>query len=67
MNGESDNLSSPPVTIIFTLRLWQESLGQGRCEWRGEVKNLQTGEARYFRRWQEIAALVPAMVPDRSP
>jgi hypothetical protein len=66
MNCESHHPPHPSATVIFTLRLWQEGLGQGLCEWRGEVKNVQTGEVRYFRSWAEIAALVPAMLPDPS-
>ena len=54
--------SRSPPTVIFTLRLWQEPLGDGRSEWRGEIKNLSTGEVRYVRLWEEIAALVPEML-----
>ena len=54
--------SRSPSTNLFTLRLWQEPLGDDRCEWRGEVKHLLTGEVRYFRRWEEIATLVPEML-----
>ena len=50
---------------IFTLRLWHEPLGNAEGEWRGEVKNISTGEVRYFRTWEEIAALVPAMLCER--
>lgn len=57
-----EELSRSPPAIIFTLRLWQEPLGHGRNEWRGEVKNVYTGEVRYFRRWEEIAELLPAML-----
>lgn len=64
MQSESQKLPHPSATAIFTLRLWQEELGQDQCEWRGEVKNVRTGEVRYFRRWEEIADLVPAMVPE---
>ena len=52
---------SPPANL-FTLRLWQEPLVDDRSEWRGEVKYLFTGEVRYFRRWEEIATLVPEML-----
>ena len=52
---------SPP-TDLFVLRLWQEPMGNDRSEWRGEVKNLYTGEVRYFRRWEEIAVFVPEML-----
>ena len=54
---------SPP-TVLFTLRLWQESLGNERREWRGEIKNLSTQETRYFRMWEEIAVFIPQMLPD---
>ena len=52
---------SPP-TVILTLRLWHEPLGNDQSEWRGEIKNLSTGEVRYFRRWDEIALLVRKMI-----
>ena len=58
------DISRSPPTVIFTLRLWQEPLDHDRSEWRGEVKNLSTGEVRYFRKWEEIAALVPKMLHD---
>ena len=60
-----DNSRSPP-TVLFTLRFWQEPLDAQRSEWRGEVKNLSTGEARYFRRWEEIAALVQRMLDNEN-
>jgi hypothetical protein len=56
--------SSP--TIIFTLRLWNEPLGNGQSEWRGEIKNLSTGEVRYFRMGEEITVLVFGMLCGRS-
>ena len=52
---------SPP-TVILTLRLWHEQVGHDQSEWRGEIKNLSTGEMRYFRRWDEIAALARRMI-----
>lgn len=58
-----ESTRSPP-TVLFTLRLWQEALGNERCEWRGEIKNLSTGEVRYFRTWDEIGVLIPPMLCD---
>ena len=52
---------SPP-TVILTLRLWHEPVGPDQGEWRGEIKNLSTGEIRYFRRWDEIATLARRMM-----
>ena len=58
--------SRSPPTELFTLRFWRESLDAQRSEWRGEVKNLSTGEARYFRHWEEIAALVQRMLDNEN-
>jgi hypothetical protein len=63
--GDKYKSSRSPPSIILTLRLWQESLGNEQSEWRGEVKNLTTGEVRYFRQWEEIAVLVPRMIEER--
>jgi hypothetical protein len=59
-----DENTRSPSTNIFTLRLWHEPLSKDKGEWRGEVKNIATGEVRYFRRWEEIAELVPDMLYD---
>ncbi len=56
---------SPP-TVIFTLRLWLEPLDHLQSEWRGELKNLSTGEVRYIRRWEEIARFVPIMLDEQE-
>ena len=51
-------ISRSPPTVLFTLRFWQEALDDTRSEWRGEVKNLSTGEVRYFTTGQESEARV---------
>jgi hypothetical protein len=56
----------PPPAIMMTLRLWLEVMGPQQSEWRGEIKNLTTGEARYFRRWEEMADIVRSMLADRG-
>jgi hypothetical protein len=52
---------SPP---IFTIRLWQEELDADHIEWRGEVKNILSGEVRYFRDWKTLAILLPRMLSE---
>jgi hypothetical protein len=52
---------SPP---IFTIRLWQETLDADHIEWRGEVKNILSGEVRYFRDWTTLAILLPRMLDE---
>jgi hypothetical protein len=43
---------------LFTVRVWLEELGEGRSEWRGKVQHVLSGEARYFRDWQTLAAFI---------
>lgn len=62
-----DNAARPPPTALLTLRLWQEPLGEHVGEWRGEVKNVMTGEVRYFRQWSEIGGWVAHMVDGSVP
>ncbi len=51
---------------LFTLRLWNEPLGRGQSEWRGEIKNLASGETRYFRYWDEVVDLLREMLPNSA-
>jgi len=52
---------------LFTVRLWQEDLGDGQHEWRGEVKDVASGQQHAFRDWDKLvwffkvacAALMP--------
>ena len=34
---------------IFTLHMWQETIGADESEWRGQVKHIPSGRVRYFR------------------
>jgi hypothetical protein len=61
----------PPSTIVMLIRLWQERLDAQHSEWRGAIKNVTTGEVRYFRGWEEIAHTIAALLahderPDRT-
>ena len=42
----------------FAVRVWQEDLGEGCFEWRGQVRHMLSGETRYFRDWQSLAAFI---------
>jgi hypothetical protein len=39
---------------LFTIRLWAEQIDAGHVEWRGKVQHVPTGEAHYFRSWQQL-------------
>jgi hypothetical protein len=60
--GIVSETSEGPSSVLFTLRLWYESFGSGQGEWRGEIRNLASGETHYFRHWNEIADLIPGML-----
>jgi len=41
---------------LFTVRMWRETLDEGRTEWRLRVQHVLSGERRYFRDWNEFEA-----------
>jgi hypothetical protein len=51
---------------LFTVRLWAEDLGDGQIEWRGKLQHVTSGQARYFRDWPVLIALLQMMLPDAT-
>ena len=47
---------------LFMVRMWLEDLGEGRTEWRGQVKHVVSGEVRYFREWNNLMTILQEMV-----
>ena len=47
-----------PSSRLFTLRLWQEELGEGQAEWRGRAQDIATGSGAYFRDWPGLIAVL---------
>jgi len=47
---------------LFTLRFWLEELGNDRREWRGQVKDVLSGEVGYFRDWTMLVDHLKAML-----
>jgi hypothetical protein len=55
---------------LFTVRMWQEELGEGQSEWRGKLQHVQSGEVLYFRQWSALVASLEKMLAEfeaRSP
>jgi hypothetical protein len=50
--------AKPPSTrsYLFMLRFWPEDMGDGRIEWRGQIKHVLSGETSYFRDWSALLA-----------
>lgn len=48
----------PLESHLFTVRLWKEDLGDGRSEWRGQVRDAIKRQTRYFRDWQTLSGFL---------
>lgn len=62
----SDGGRAMPHSHLFTLRLWQESLGDGRFEWRGKVQYVLSGRPYYFRDWSALACYLEQKLQELS-
>jgi hypothetical protein len=51
---------------FFTVRVWQEELGNGQTEWRGKVQHVHSGEVRYFREWSTLVAALLKMLTEHD-
>jgi hypothetical protein len=49
---------------FFTVRVWQEELGNDQTEWRGKVQHVHTGEVRYFREWPTLVTVLLKMLSE---
>ena len=56
-----------PHSHLFTLRLWEESLGEGKAEWRGRVQEITSGETAFFRDWPGLVATLTRLVSGATP
>jgi hypothetical protein len=52
------------TSYLFTLRLWEEPLGEGHTEWRVKVQNVTSGKTQYFREWPTLIHLLLSMLPE---
>lgn len=52
---------------LFTVRLWREDLGAGETEWRGQVTHVLSGEAYYFRCWDQLDLYLEVMAGRDKP
>ena len=56
-----------PHSHLFTLRLWEEALGEGKAEWRGRVQEITSGETAFFRDWPGLVATLTRLVSRATP
>lgn len=48
---------------VFIVRLWIEDLGEGKTEWRGQMKHVMSGEVKYFRDLSTLEEHLKIMLP----
>lgn len=48
------------------LQVWREILSQGHSEWRGRIKNLESGEVRFFRSTASLHQVMVQMLPQEE-
>jgi hypothetical protein len=51
-----------PQAHLFTLRVWEETLGEDEAEWRGRVQALSSGETAFFRGWPGLVATLSRLL-----
>jgi hypothetical protein len=50
-------------SYLFTVRVWPESVGDDRVEWRGKVQYVTSGEALFFRDWHSLVEFLEGTLP----
>lgn len=50
--------NSPRRSQVFIVRTWTEERGDHLEEMRGMVRNVHSGETRYFRTWRDLLTFV---------
>lgn len=68
--GEAHAMTSHTLEThsqLFTVRLWREELGAGETEWRGQVTHVLSGEAHYFRCWDQLGRHLEVMAGRDAP
>ncbi len=53
-----------PRSHLFTVRLWTESLGEERYEWRGRVQHVLSGRRRAFRDWPALVRYLERLLQE---
>ncbi len=56
----------PQASHLFTVRVWQEDLGNGEMEWRGKVQHVLSRETHYFREWSMLTTCLLAMLENAA-
>ena len=61
-----ERVSTGSTSHLFTMRVWEEEVDSGHFEWRGKIQLTTTGETRYFRSWDALLTILPAMLTEAT-
>jgi hypothetical protein len=53
-------------TVFFVLNVWEEELGVGRVEWRGQILHVDSDTVRSFEDWPELVELIAQALQSTS-
>jgi hypothetical protein len=59
-----DTSDQRPRSHLFTVRVWQEEIGQDLTECRGKVQLITNGNVCYFRGWEGLVPLLLSMLSE---
>ena len=51
---------------LFVVRTWLEQRGENSVKWRAMVRDVQSGETRYFGDSQDVAAFVRKLLDEQE-
>lgn len=63
---DTEEVRQHPHSHLFTLRVWEEALGEGKAEWRGRVQEITSGETAFFRDWTGLVATLARLLANAS-
>ena len=50
----------------FLIRVWVEEVGNGRIEYRGQVKHIRSAETAYFREWYSLQSFLKRKLEEKE-
>ena len=59
-----DTPDQHPCSHLFSVRVWQEEVGQNQTEWRGKVQLITNRNVHNFRGWEGSVPLLVTMLSE---
>lgn len=59
-------MTAPKASLLLTVRVWKEAMGEDPSEWRGKIQALPDGEAYYFRSWAGLIGRLETLLQSNT-